>query len=53
MGGLNAFYLALPPHKSRELLRPVEDVNLKIQQSLDEREGLLISVYVVDVARPH
>ena len=32
--------------------RTAEDVNLKIQQSLDDREGLLISVCVVDVARP-
>ena len=29
-----------------------EDVNLKIQQTLDDQEGLLISVCVVDVARP-
>ena len=29
-----------------------EDVRLRIDQSLDDREGLLISVCVVDVAKP-
>ena len=30
-----------------------EDVRMKIEQSLDEREGRLISVCVVDVSEPH
>ena len=30
-----------------------EDVRVKIEQSLDEREGRLISVCVVDVSEPH
>ncbi|MDE0191615.1 MAG: hypothetical protein OXQ90_09685 [Gammaproteobacteria bacterium] len=30
-----------------------EDVRLKIEQSLDDREGSLISVLVVDVSAPH